>query len=318
MAKRFGLFFVACFFSLSLVNSPLVGTYIQSLKAGGQAVSKQKDPLYEKISLAAEEKRIPPEDARIDKVWKAMPGYNGLEVDIPGSYRKMKASGKFDPKKLVYKQVRPKVHLGQLPPAPIFRGSPSKPMVSFAVNVAWGNEYLPDMLAVMKRHNVSASFFLEGNWVKKNPELAKMIATAGHEIGNHSYSHVDMKRISREKALDELRRTNEVIEATTGNKCTWFAPPSGSMGSETAAIAAETGMRTIMWTVDTVDWQKPSPDTIINRVSSKVANGSIILMHPTEPTAIALERLILLIKEKKLKIGTVSDMLSESRVEVID
>ncbi|WP_409275719.1 polysaccharide deacetylase family protein [Neobacillus sp. SCS-31] len=318
MAKRFGLFLVACFLSLSFVNSPLVGTYIQSLKTGAQAVSKQKDPLYERILAEAKDKGFPAEDARIDKVWKAMPGYNGLEVDIPASYRKMKASGKYDPKKLVYKEVKPKVHLGQLPPAPTFRGSPSKPMVSFAVNVAWGNEYLPDMLAVMKRHNVSASFFLEGNWVKKNPELAKMIATAGHEIGNHSYSHADMKRVSREKALDELRKTNEVIEATTGSKCAWFAPPSGSMGPETTAIAAEAGMRTLMWTVDTVDWQKPSPETIINRVSSKVSNGSIILMHPTEPTVIALERLIISIKEKKLKIGTVSDMLSESRVEVFE
>ncbi|RDU38594.1 hypothetical protein DRW41_03255 [Neobacillus piezotolerans] len=318
MVKRFGLFLMACFLFISLVNSPLVGSYIQSLKIGAEAVSKQNDPLYERISMEAAEKRIPAEDARIDKVWKTMPGYNGLEIDIPASYRKMKASGKFDPKKLVYKEVKPKIHLGQLPPAPIFRGSPSKPMVSFAVNVAWGNEFLPDMLAVMKRHNVSASFFLEGNWVKKNPEIAKMIASAGHEIGNHSYSHADMKRISKEKALDELRKTNEVIEATIGNKCTWFAPPSGSMGPDTAAIAAEAGMGTIMWTVDTVDWKKPSPETIINRVSSKVSNGSIILMHPTEPTALALERLILSIKEKKLKIGTVSDMLSESRVEVIE
>nr|WP_316568530.1 polysaccharide deacetylase family protein [Neobacillus sp. YIM B06451] len=318
MAKRLGLFLVACFLSLSFVNSPLVGTYIQSLKTGAQAVSKQSDPLYERILAEAKNKGIQPEDARIDKVWKAMPGYNGLEVDIPASYRKMKALGKYDPKKLVYKEVKPKVHLGQLPPAPTFRGSPSKPMVSFAVNVAWGNEYLPDMLAVMKRHNVSASFFLEGNWVKKNPELAKMIASAGHEIGNHSYSHADMKRISREKALDELARTNEVIEATTGSKCRWFAPPAGSMGPETAVIAAEAGMRTIMWTVDTIDWQKPKPETIINRVSSKVSNGSIILMHPTEPTALALERLILSIKGKKLKIGTVSDMLSESRVEVLE
>lgn len=318
MSKRLGLLLIACFLSISLINSPLVGSYIQSLKIGAQAVAKQNNPLFERISKAAEENVVPPEDARIDKVWKAMPGYNGLEVDIPASYRKMKASGKFDPKKLIYKEVRPKVHLGQLPPAPVFRGSPSKPMVSFAVNVAWGNEYLPDMLAVMKKHNVSASFFLEGNWVKKNPELAKMIASAGHEIGNHSYSHADMKRISREKALEELRKTNDVIKATTGIKCTWFGPPSGSMGPDTAAIAAETGMGTIMWTVDTVDWKKPSPETIINRVSSKVSNGSIILMHPTEPTALALDRLIVSIKEKKLKIGTVSDMLSENRVEAIE
>ena len=69
-------------------------------------------------------------------------------------------------------------------------------MVSFIINVAWGNEYLSDMLATLKKHHVSATFFLEGRWVQKNPELAKMIADAGHEVGNHSFTHPDMKNLS--------------------------------------------------------------------------------------------------------------------------
>jgi len=67
-------------------------------------------------------------------------------------------------------------------------------MVSFLINVAWGNEYLPDILATLKKQNVKASFFLEGRWVQKNPELAKMIVEAGHEVGNHSYTHPDMSK----------------------------------------------------------------------------------------------------------------------------
>lgn len=73
-------------------------------------------------------------------------------------------------------------------------------------------------------------------------------------------------------------------------------------------------MKTVMWTVDTVDWKKPTPETLINRVISKIDNGSIVLMHPTEATAKSLNRLIALIKEKELKIGTVSDLMNEERI----
>lgn len=69
-----------------------------------------------------------------------------------------------------------------------------------------------------------------------------------------------------------------------------------------------------MWTVDTIDWQKPSPETIINRVVNKVENGSMVLMHPTESTANALDRMIVGIKDKDLQIGTVTSLLSEERI----
>ncbi|OCA85428.1 hypothetical protein A8F94_11080 [Bacillus sp. FJAT-27225] len=312
--KRGFLFLITCILVLLAINNPYVSGYIQAMKTNSMPALKQKDPLYEKIEAAAAEKNIAAQDAKIDKVWKRIPGYNGYEVDMEASYKKMKKAGKYDPSKLIFKEIRPKVHLEDLPPAPLYRGNPSKPMVAFAVNVAWGNEYLPDMLAVLKKQNVYASFFLEGNWVKKYPDLAKMIVDGGHEVGNHSYSHVDMAKVTRERALEELRKTNDVIEATTGKKSRWFAPPSGSLGTNTAELAATLKLGTIMWTVDTIDWQKPSPETILKRVTTKAGNGSIILMHPTEPTAAALERMILSLKEKNLKIATVSELLSEDRI----
>lgn len=296
------------------VNNPLVDTYVSSLKENGLLVSKQEDSLYQSIVKNASTYEKPPSDAKIDRVWKAMPGYNGLAVDIEASYKNMKKTGHFDEKKLVFKQTKPSVHLNDLSPAPIYRGHPDKPMVSFIINVAWGNEYLSNMLATLKKHQVSASFFLEGNWTKNNPDLAKMIVSAGHEVGNHSYSHPDMQRLSAAQTREQLRKTNEVIEAATGKKPEWFAPPSGSYRDETVIIAAEYKMKTVMWTVDTIDWQKPTPDTLVTRVMSKIDNGSMVLMHPTESTAKALDRLITQIKEKDLSIGTVSDLLNEERI----
>jgi probable sporulation protein (polysaccharide deacetylase family) len=296
------------------VNIPLVDTYVASLKGNVVTVGKQENPLYQSIIKNASTYEIAPSNAKIDEVWKAIPGYNGLTVDIEASYKNMKKSGTFDEKKLVYKQTKPSVHLKDLSPSPIYRGHPDKPMVSFIINVAWGNEYLPEMLAALKRHQVKASFFLEGRWVKNNPDLAKMIVSAGHEVGNHSYTHPDMKRITASQTREQLLKTNEVIEAATGNKSIWFAPPSGSYRDETVKIAAELKMNTVMWTVDTIDWQKPSPEQLINRVISKIDNGYMVLMHPTESTAKSLNRLITLIEEKGLRIGTVSDLMSEKRI----
>lgn len=295
-------------------GSQINNFYKGVIKAEVLPAVKHGDPLYQVIVKNAPKYTINPSDAKIDPVWKTIPGYNGLKVDIPSSYRAMKKNGRFKENKLVYEQIRPGIHLNDLPPAPIYKGNPDKPMVSFAVNVAWGNEFLPDMLATLKKHNIHASFFLEGNWVKKNPELAKMIVEAGHEVGNHSYSHPDLKHISAEKTRQELLSTNEVIEATTEVKVKWFAPPSGSYRDETIKIANDLKMKTIMWTVDTIDWQKPSPDTIIERVVGKAGNGSIVLMHPTASTAKALDRLISGLERKNLTIGTISDLMNEERI----
>ncbi|WP_246939810.1 polysaccharide deacetylase family protein [Bacillus pinisoli] len=302
--------------TLGLVQNPYTTDYLSELKEPTMTVSKQVDSLYEEIQENRENYEKSPQDAVVDKVWKATPGYNGLEVDVEASYENMKKDGIFDPKKLVYKEIPPSVHLSDLPPEPIYRGHPEKKMVSFLINVAWGNEYIPTMLETLKKHKVYATFFLEGRWVKENPELAKMIVDAGHEVGNHSYNHPNLKTMTASLVREQLVSTQNVIEATTGIKPKWFAPPSGSYRQEVVTIASELEMGTIMWSVDTIDWQKPTPETLIERVMNKVHPGALILMHPTDSTAKSLDSLILRIKEKNLKIGHVTNLLSEKRVDL--
>ncbi|AIE59700.1 polysaccharide deacetylase family protein [Bacillus methanolicus] len=301
-------------FSVLVINNPLISQYISFLKAESMTVSRPTNPLLQEIINRASEYEKKPINAKLDPIWKSIPGYNGIKVDIQASYKKMKKDGKFNEDKLVFQQVSPEISLSDLPPAAVYRGNPEKPMVSFIINVAWGNEYLSEMLATLKKHHVSASFFLEGRWVKNNPELAKMIAEAGHEIGNHSYTHPNMKKLPPAEIIKEITRTNEVIEATTGIRPKWLAPPSGSYREDVVKIASKLNMGTVMWSLDTIDWQKPAPEVLINRIVPKLHNGALILMHPTKPTAQALDQLILQIKQKNLKIDTVSNMLSEERI----
>lgn len=272
------------------------------------------EQLMTELRGQAEKRYIAPIDAQVDRVWRAIPGYNGLEVDIKASYGKSKEAGEQSPRQFVYQEVKPNVTLQMLPAQPSFRGNPNKPMAAIMINVAWGDEYIEPMLAVLKQEGVKATFFFDGSWLKKHPELAKKIAADGHELGNHAYTHPLMSQLSESRQEDEMAKTEAIMKATFGMKSKWFAPPSGDWNSSTVKIAHRLGMRTVLWTVDTIDWQKPSVATIIERVRNKIGPGSLVLMHPTAPSSQALGGIIKTIKQRSLKLGTVSETLSESRV----
>ncbi|TLS37377.1 polysaccharide deacetylase family protein [Pseudalkalibacillus caeni] len=316
--NKYAMQFIAFLFILGLtagsLQNPYTDNYLAAIEATAVPVVKQS-AVYDQIVKAKQELDKPAIDARVDEVWKGIPGYNGLIVDEESSYKKMK-KGSFDQKKLVFREVSPKVSLEDLPPVPIYKGNPEKPMVSFMVNVAWGNEYLPDMLKIFKKYNIVTTFFLDGSWVKKNPDLVKMIVEQGHEIGNHAYSHPDLKVMSSERTRKELSDTNAVIKATINKTPALFAPPSGSFNTQTIKVADELGMKTILWSVDTVDWKNPPPADMSQRVLSKMHPGALLLMHPTKSSLAGLETMIKGVKERGYAIGPVSQLLSEKRINV--
>ncbi|MCK9217067.1 MAG: polysaccharide deacetylase family protein [Firmicutes bacterium] len=308
------------YFSILFFISFLAGSCtISSLVGEKSNIAKPKkdinEELYRKISEYGSQHRIEPINANVDRVWKAIPGYNGKEVDVEASYNNMEKDGEFDEIQIVYKEISPEIHLDDLGPDPIYKGNPQKPMVSLLINVAWGNEFIPKILNTLDNNNTKATFFFDGSWVKKNPDIAKSIHESGHEIGNHAYSHPDLKQYSKEKTIEELEKTNDIIDETINTKPKWFAPPSGSYNDTTVQVAEELGMKTILWTVDTVDWRNPETQSMIARVVGEVSNGSMILMHPTKPTEEGLDAIIAEIKKKGLQLGTVSDLMNEKRID---
>ncbi|SDB90371.1 polysaccharide deacetylase family protein [Shouchella lonarensis] len=291
------------------VANPLSMQYIETL-----STRTMKDELRLQIEEHAKKVNIPPQDARVDKVWKALPGYNGLEVDVNQSYDKMKELGHFSQSQLVFKETFPAVHLHDLPPAPTYRGVQEKPMVSLLINVSWGDEYIPDMLKTLQKYDTKATFFLDGSWVKKTPHLAQMIQEEGHEIGSHAYSHPHMNRLSAAKIDEELEKTTEVLQSVLNVTPKWFAPPSGEFNERVIERVAAHNMHTIMWSVDTIDWKKPDPNVMVERVVNQIEAGSMLLMHPTEATSKGLARIIEGIQKKNLQIGTVTELMDEKRI----
>src|SRR5699024_223294 len=268
--------------------------------------------LLKKIEVEAEKYKENLEDAYIDKVWKKTHGRDGKKVNIHKSYENMQEKNKFDEKRLVFDKISPKVTLDDLPAAPIYRGHPEKLMTSLLINVSWGEEHIPNMLKILKEQNVKATFFIEGQWAKEHKNIVKMIDEQGHLIGNHGFNHPDMAKMTGQQIKEQIVETNDIIEAIIGKQPKWFAPPSGSFNDKVVKIADEEGMKTILWTVDTIDWQKPSVSVMINRVTSNIHPGATILMHPTTSVAQGLEQLIVEIKEQDLKLHTIEELLKET------
>lgn len=263
----------------------------------------------------AEALRVPPVDARVDRVWKAIPGYNGLEVDLNATLAKVLENPHVKEIPFVFKEIEPDVKLADLPPAPIYRGNPDKPMVSFMINVAWGNEYVPELLNILREEGVKATFFLDGSWLAKNRDLAMAMHEQGHELSNHGYSHKMMSRLGTDAALAEIRKTERLLkELGVDNRL--FAPPAGDYDDETVRLARQEGLYTIMWTLDTVDWRNPAPETVIHKINRHLEPGALVLMHPTHAAVKALPAMIRHAKGKGYGIDTVSAVLDERRLSV--
>ncbi len=301
------------FVEYAIILSVIVGVSLLGLTFIGVPAVTKSDPLLEEIRKKVHEYEEAPTDAYIDRVWKKTPGRNGLKVLVNESYQKMKKHGKFDPTLIVFEEIPPKVTLKDLPAAPIYRGHPEKRMVSFLINVSWGEAYIPDILNTLKEHDIKATFFIEGKWAKEHKQYVEMIVEQGHLIGNHAYDHPDMKTLSNEAIKKQIDDTNDILEAIIKTRPKWFAPPSGSFDQRVVEIAHEEGMETVLWSVDTIDWKNPSVSVMINRVMKKLHPGAMILMHPTEPVARGLSDLIEAIKAEGYKIDTVEQLLSEAR-----
>lgn len=190
---------------------------------------------------------------------------------------------------------------------PIYQGLNNKKQISFAVNVDWGEEFIPEMIDTFNGHQIKCTFFLTGRWTEKFPEVAKSIIENGHEIGNHGYKHDSPNKMSQEKVRTDIKKTEQIIKEITGKNTKLYAPPSGEREDHVIRAAHELGYQTILWSVDTIDWQRPASNSIVTRILDKAHNGAIVLMHPTEPTVQALPIVIPELKRQGYKFVTISE-----------
>lgn len=197
---------------------------------------------------------------------------------------------------------------------PVFQGPTDQKKASLTINVAWGEAELPALLKILQERGVKATFFFDGAWVKKFPEMVKAIHAAGHEVANHGLYHGHPAQMSRDELKRLIVENNQLLAEVIGTEpAKLFAPPYGEFNDQIVAVAGNLGYRTIMWTIDTIDWQRPAPEVIIRRVVDKIKPGAIILMHPTVPTVQALGQIIQTLQGQGYSLVTVSELLTGKR-----
>mgnify|MGYP002795357191 CR=1 FL=1 len=194
-----------------------------------------------------------------------------------------------------------------------YSGDEKSNKITLMINVYWGTEYLDEMLQILEDNDVKTTFFVGGTWAVAESDMLQKIYDAGHEIGNHGYYHKDQGKLSAEKNYEEIINTHNLVKSLIGVEMDLFAPPSGSYNKKTVEIAKELGYKTIMWTDgrDTIDWRDKDSEVIYNRAIKNCKSGDFVLMHPTEATKNALDRIIKTLKEKGFELCTVSENIGQ-------
>ncbi|MFG1298569.1 polysaccharide deacetylase family protein [Xanthobacter sp. V3C-3] len=173
-------------------------------------------------------------------------------------------------------------------------------------------ETTPQLLQILRERNVKATFFVLGNMVAKHPEVLKMIADEGHEIGSHSWSHPQLTRISQAGVDKELGNTSEAIFQVTGKKPIYLRPPYGSMKPTLRTyIEDKYGLTIVNWAVDPNDWKNRNTQAVYDAIMAQVKPGAIVLSHDIYPTTVAaMPRVIDDLIAKGYKFGTISDLVA--------
>ncbi len=162
---------------------------------------------------------------------------------------------------------------------PIYCVQRDQKMISISFDAAWGNEDTQQLIDILGKYNVKATFFVVGEWVDKYPESVKALSDAGHEVMNHSNTHAHMSKLSREEIIADVNACNDKIEAVTGTRPTLIRPPYGEYDDNVISAIRSMDMEPIQWDVDSLDWKDLSAGDITQRVTSKVQAGSIVLFH---------------------------------------
>ena len=178
--------------------------------------------------------------------------------------------------------------------------------------------YTPKILDILKAEGINATFFAVGENAEAYPELTARIVKEGHELGNHTYNHCHVGKMSKTALTEDIERCTEVIERISGEKPRFFRPPEGVCNDFVKEICGRDGMTIVMWSVDTRDWAHTPICEICENVKSNTRSGAIVLMHDfigkNSPTPAALRQIVSILRGLGYEFVTVSQLLSEGGV----
>ncbi len=200
---------------------------------------------------------------------------------------------------------------------PIYFVDTGERKIAISFDASWGATYTPTLLDILKENELTTTFFLTGFWVEKYPEMVKEIFAAGHEIGNHTYSHPHLNSLEPEQIKTELERVGHMIYELTEEQPYLFRPPFGEYSNKVIKTAEQCGYLTIQWSVDSLDWKELGVEPMVKRVTEKLHPGAIVLFHNNgKYTAEALPDIINYAHEHGYDIVPISELLYEDNYKI--
>jgi peptidoglycan-N-acetylglucosamine deacetylase len=190
-----------------------------------------------------------------------------------------------------------------------------QPYIAMTFDDGPSAENTPRLLEMLKQRNIKATFFLIGQNVVSNPDLVRRILAEGHEIGNHSWTHPQLSKLSDDRVTAEITQTQDAIKDASGFTPTLLRPPYGAITPRQREwIENRFGLNIILWSVDPFDWKRPGASVITQRILSQTRPGAIILSHDIhKQTVDAMPATLDALIAKGYKFATVSQLIAMNK-----
>lgn len=204
----------------------------------------------------------------------------------------------------------------------IFEGPSSPKRVALTFDDVPDRLFTLQVLDVLKSEGVKATFFVVGNRAKDNPDIIKRMLDDGHVLGNHSYSHANLNKVSDEEFHHEVLKTQEIVkDITDGYQMKYIRPPYGNIREKQIEWLVSQNIKVVNWNVDSLDWTQIDADEVEKNIMSQVKSGSIILQHGAggvgedlTGTVQALPRIVKRLREQGMEFVTLPQLLQEESV----
>jgi peptidoglycan/xylan/chitin deacetylase (PgdA/CDA1 family) len=195
----------------------------------------------------------------------------------------------------------------------LVRGDRGKKTLALTFDDGPHPQYTPKLLEILKRYNAPATFFVVGEMAEKYPEGIKAEIAAGHNVGNHTYHHVNLTRIPNDMIATEIKACHDVIRSITDTHPHLFRPPGGDYDTQVIETAEALNYTTVLWTDDPGDYASPGTGVIEQRTLRTADNGGIILLHDGEQqTVYILPKLLDALKARGFTFVTIDELMKQS------
>lgn len=196
-----------------------------------------------------------------------------------------------------------------------YAGLPDDPVIYLTFDAGYENGNTEAILDALKKHQAPAAFFLVGNYLETSPELVKRMVNEGHTVGNHTYHHPDMSKISSREAFEkELTQLEDLYQQIIGQPMKkYYRPPQGKYSESNLKMASDMGYQTFFWSLAYVDWyedKQPTKDEAFDKLLKRIHPGAIVLLHSTSKTnGQILDELLTKWEEMGYRFGSLDDLI---------